>query len=62
MGVYLYHFLVSVPENFDFVNDQGVFVAGRIHRKISFSNQGSVDAAVADLVDFTDGNQETKTM
>ncbi|XP_034311599.2 inactive cell surface hyaluronidase CEMIP2 [Magallana gigas] len=54
-GVYLYHFKVTVPENFDFVNDQGVFVGGNIHRKISYSSQDNVDTSITDLTDFING-------
>lgn len=51
----MYHFKVTVPGNFDFVNDQGVFVGGNIHRKISYSSQANVDASITDLTDFING-------
>lgn len=46
---------MTVPENFDFVNDQGVFVGGNIHRKISYSSQDNVDTSITDLTDFING-------
>lgn len=54
-GVYLYHFNISVPENYDVINDKAVFVKGKIHRKIRYPSQDDVDAAVNELITFIDG-------
>ncbi|XP_061181065.1 cell migration-inducing and hyaluronan-binding protein-like [Saccostrea echinata] len=54
-GVFVYHFSVSVPEDYDLVNDKAVLVSGSIHQRLDYWNQDKVNSAIANLTNFLNG-------